>query len=409
MAAAEPVPQFQVPPKLVPMFEWPRGAYRYRASYGGRGSGKSFSFALMAAVFGWAEPLRILCTRELQVSIRESMYAEIRTAINAHPALAAHYEIGESYIRGANGTEFVFRGLRHNISSIKSMAQIDLCIVEEAEDVPERSWLELLPTVRAEDSEIWVIWNPRTDGSPVDERFIKSPPDNAAITRLNADDNPWLPKVLADQRRQDRQRMDPNTYAHVWEGAYLENSEAQVLANKWRVDLFGPPENAYGPYLGVDWGFAQDPTVIVRLWISADESTLYLDQEASGTGIEIDRTPALFDKIDQARNNVIRADSARPETISYIKRQGFRIEAAKKWSGSVEDGVEFLRSFDCIVIHERCKLAIQEARLYSYEVDRLTGDVKPKIRDEYNHVWDAARYALEPMIRRRGKPLIGRA
>jgi len=106
-----------------------RGELRYRAAWGGRGSGKSFGFAKMAAVFGLAEPLRVLCTRDLQVSIKESMHAELRRAIASEPWLEAHYEVGESFIRGANGTEFMFRGLRHNISSIKSMAAIDLCIM----------------------------------------------------------------------------------------------------------------------------------------------------------------------------------------------------------------------------------------------------------------------------------------
>lgn len=125
-----------LPPKLVPLFTPPRGDLRFRVAYGGRGSGKSFTFALMAAIWGYAEPLRILCTRELQVSIKESMHAEIKNAIASLPWLAAHYDVGEAYIRGKNGTEFIFRGLRHNISAVKSMAQIDLCIVEEAADVP---------------------------------------------------------------------------------------------------------------------------------------------------------------------------------------------------------------------------------------------------------------------------------
>src|SRR5690625_459581 len=148
------------------------GTYRYRCAYGGRGSGKSYSFALMAALRGYERPMRILCTREFQISIRESFYAEIKRTIQSHKFLETFYDVGESFIRGANGTEFIFRGLRHNISSIKSMAAVDLCIVEEAEEVPERSWIDLIPTIRAPKSEIWVVWNPREDGSPVDRRFV---------------------------------------------------------------------------------------------------------------------------------------------------------------------------------------------------------------------------------------------
>jgi phage terminase large subunit len=171
----------KVPPKLLPVFAPARGDLRYRGAYGGRGSGKSRTFAMIAAVFGYCEPLRILCVRELQSSIKESFYAEIKEAIASISWLAAAYDVGENYIRGYNGTEFLFKGLRHNISSVKSTANIDICIIEEAEDVPEYAWIDLEPTIRAPKSEIWVIWNRKIDGSPVDERFIKNCPPRAAI------------------------------------------------------------------------------------------------------------------------------------------------------------------------------------------------------------------------------------
>ena len=360
----------------------------------------------MAAVWGYAEPLRILATRELQVSIKESMYAELRNAIQSRPWLDAHYEVGESYIRGANGTEFLFRGLRHNMTAIKSMAQIDLCIVEEAEDVPEHSWLDLLPTVRAPKSEIWCVWNPRFDGSPVDERFIKNPPENSIIAELNYDGNPWFPDVLDQERRHDRERMDPATYAHVWEGAYLENSDAQVLHGKYRVAEFEPGRDWDGPYHGIDFGFANDPTTANKCWIHKD--ALYIEHEANKVGLELDDTAEYVEsRIPGISKHVIRADSARPESISYLKRNGLpRITGVSKWQGSVEDGIQHLRSYKEIVIHPRCKETIREARLYSHKVDRHTGDVLPKVADAHNHHWDGIRYALEPMIARKSSPRI---
>ena len=132
-----------IPPKLLPVFKPERGAVQYRGAHGGRGSGKSFTFALMAAVRGLEWPLRILCTRDLQSSIKESFHAELKAAIASVPWLESHYDVGADYLRGANGTEFIFRGLRHNSQAIKSLAKIDLTIVEEAEDVPEQSWLDL--------------------------------------------------------------------------------------------------------------------------------------------------------------------------------------------------------------------------------------------------------------------------
>ena len=148
--------RIKLPPKLKPVFAPARGSVQYRATYGGRGSAKSFTAALMAAVWGYAEPLRILCTREFQVSIKESFHAELKAAVASVPWLADHYDVGVDYLRGKNGTEFIFRGLRHNVGSIKSLAKIDLTICEEAEDIPEESWLALEATVfRQAKSELW--------------------------------------------------------------------------------------------------------------------------------------------------------------------------------------------------------------------------------------------------------------
>lgn len=399
--------QVKLPPKLVPVLSAPRGSYRYRGAYGGRGSGKSFSFAKMAAVFGYAEKLRILCTREYQISIKESFHAELKNAIASEPWLAAAYDVGVDYIRGKNGTEFLFRGLRHNMTAIKSMAQIDLAIVEEAEDVPEHSWLALLPTVRSEASEIWVIWNPCLDGSPVDQRFIKHPPDNALIVELNYTDNPWFPNVLEAERQHDRERMDPATYAHVWEGAYLENSDAQVLHGKYRVAEFEPGKKWDGPYYGLDYGFANDPAAAVECWLYAGR--LWVRRETGGTGVEItDTADMLRRNMPGIERQVIRADNARPEMTSHLRKQdGLRVESAPKWQGSVEDGIAHLRGYREIVIHPECRQTIREARLYSYQVDRHTGEIRPNVVDANNHYIDAIRYALAPIIKSRGAGMRG--
>lgn len=391
--------RIELPPKLIPVFAMDRGMLRYRCAYGGRGSGKSYSFALMAAIWGFIEPLRILATRELQISIKESFYAELRGAIQSVTWLSDFYDIGQEYIRGANGTEFFFRGLRHNMAAIKSMAHIDLCIVEEAEDVPENSWLDLLPTIREDKSEIWVIWNPRTDGSPVDKRFRKSNPPGTIIANLNHTDNPWFPAVLEQERAFDREIMDPSTYAWIWEGEYLQNSKAQILAGKIRIAEFAPDSRDWnGPYHGLDYGFANDPTACVRLWVH--DRTLYVERECGGVGIELDHTPQMIiDEMPDVHRYVIRADAARPESSSHLRRHGLALtESAPKWQGSVDDGIAHLRSYREIVIHPRCRETIRETRLYSWKIDRLTGDILPVPVDAYNHYIDAMRYALAPII-----------
>lgn len=391
----------KIPPKLLPVFTPKRGEVQYRAAYGGRGSGKSFTFAKMAAIWGYAERIRVLCTREYQVSIKESFHAELKAAIASEPWLEAAYDVGVDYLRGPNGTEFLFRGLRHNITNIKSLAKIDLTIVEEAEDVPEESWIALEATVlREAGSEIWSIWNPRDEDSPVDKRFRQNPPDNAVIEELNYQDNPWFPAGLDALRKLDRERLDPNTYAHIWDGAYLLNSDAQVFANKWKVAEF-EPESWHGPYHGLDYGFSQDPTAAVKCWIH--DERLYIEREAGGVGIDTDYTaPMLKRQIPDIERFEVLADNARPETTSYLQRHGIpRARSAKKWPGSVEDGIQFIRGFREIIIHPRCKETAKEFRLYSYKVDDKSGQVLDKVVDAHNHYIDAIRYALQPMIRNR--------
>ncbi|MBV2144231.1 phage terminase large subunit [Falsochrobactrum sp. TDYN1] len=393
----------RLPPKLVPIFSKPRGSVQYRGAHGGRGSGKSFNFAKMAAVWGYAEPLRVLATREFQASIKESFHAELKAAIASEPWLDAHYDVGVDYLRGSNGTEFIFRGLRHGVNTIKSLAKIDLTIVEEAEDVPETSWLALEATVfRQPKSELWTVWNPRKDGSPVDLRFRKDRPDNALITEMNWQDNPFFPVGLETLRRREQERLDPNTYAHVWEGAYLTNSDAQVFANKYRVAEFEAASSWDGPYQGGDFGYAQDPTAAVRCYVYGD--TLYVSHERGGRQIELDAIGIeVSTGIPEFEKYASRWDSASPGSISIIKRSGLpRAEGVEKWKGSVEDGIRFLRSFREIVIHPRCKALINEMMLYSYKVDRLTGDVLPVLVDANNHYIDALRYAVTPMIKREG-------
>jgi len=388
-----------LPDRVLEVFAPDRGAAQYRALYGGRGSGKSQSAAMMAAYWGYREPLRILCTRELQVSIKDSFHRELKDAIERTPWLAAHYDVGVDYLRGKNGTEFIFRGLRHNTSSIKSLAGIDLTIVEEAEDVPEESWLALEATVfRKEKSELWAIWNPRSDASPVDKRFRKTPPADVLISEINWSDNPFFPDGLDRLRKREQQRLDSATYAHIWEGAYLQNSDAQVFGGKFEVAEFEPQTVWDGPYFGLDFGFAQDPTAAVECYINNDR--LYIRREAGRVGLELDDTPAfIIGRMPIISMHAVRADSARPESISYLQRHGLSsIKSVKKWAGSVEDGVAFIKSLDRVIIHPDCPETAREFRLYSYKRDRLSGDVMPKIVDANNHYIDALRYALQPMI-----------
>lgn len=219
--------KIQVPPKLIPVFT--AKGKRVRGAHGGRGSGKTRTFAKMAAVQGArfaAEGKRgiIVCAREFMNSLADSSFSEVAEAIQSDEWLTDQYEVGKEYIRTRDGrVEFVFVGLRHNISSVKSKALILLLWVDEAERVSEQAWQVVFPTVRYEDqdytAEIWVTWNPERKGSATDKRFRNSDDPDFMVVEINWKDNPWFPAVLEKDRQRDL-RERPDQYEHIWEGGY---------------------------------------------------------------------------------------------------------------------------------------------------------------------------------------------
>jgi len=217
----------ELPPKLVPIFE---GQARYRAAYGGRGGAKSRAFAMMTAVWGYkfgrsGKTGQILCLRQYMNSLSESSFAEIKSAIQAVPFLDDYYECGDHYIRSKDGRiNYSFAGLTRNIDSIKSKARIILAFIDEAETVSEEAYMKLLPSIREENSECWVIWNPQSKDSATHKRFRINKPDGCKITAINWQDNPWMPQVLTNQRIEDLD-LRPDTYGHVWDGDFLEFPE----------------------------------------------------------------------------------------------------------------------------------------------------------------------------------------
>jgi phage terminase large subunit len=229
--------EVQLPPKLIPVF---LGEARYRGAYGGRGSAKTRSFAKMAAITAHraAQAGRsgiILCVREFMNSLADSSMAEIKAAIRSEPWLEPHFDIGETYIRTACGkVEFVFMGLRHNLNSIKSKAQIILCWADEAEPIREVAWEKLIPTVREDGSEIWITWNPEAEGSATDKRFRSNDSPDVKIVELNYRDNPWFPDVLERERQEDL-RLRPHSYGHIWDGEYKTHFEGAYFTEQLRV------------------------------------------------------------------------------------------------------------------------------------------------------------------------------
>lgn len=372
----------------------------YKVFYGGRGSGKSESAARGLICEAARREIRVLCAREYQNSMRDSVHSLLAGTIEGM-GLGPWFEVQENtIICKSTGSDFLFRGLHHNPVSLQSLHGITHCWVEEAQTVPDRSWSILLPSIRGANPEVWVTFNPDLETDSTYKRWVLNPPPEAYVRKVSWRDNPWLPENL--RRQKDHlAKVDPEAYAHVWEGDCRRNSAAQILLGKFVIEDFTPAIGWDGPYYGADWGFSQDPTTLVKLWIH--DRKLFVEHEAYKVGCDLDDTPALFDRVPGSREYAIRADSARPETISHMQRHGFpKITGVEKWKGSVEDGIAHLRQYEQIVIHPRCRNAAEEARLYSYKINRLSGDVLPDIVDKHNHIIDAIRYALAPLIRRVG-------
>lgn len=207
----------------------------YRGAFGGRGSAKTRTFAKMAAVHGLrcaqaGESGVIVCGREFMNSLDESSMAEVKAAIESEPWLAAAYDVGEKYIRTADRRiDFAFIGMRHNLDSIKSKAHIRLLWVDEAEPVSEAAWMKAIPTVREENAEIWVTWNPERKNSATHKRFRHDAPSGAKIVQMNWRDNPWFPAILNKTRLEDQAKR-PDQYEHVWEGDFVTVVEGAYYA-----------------------------------------------------------------------------------------------------------------------------------------------------------------------------------
>lgn len=377
---------------------------RYKNYHGGRGSGKSMNVARALVLKAYENKLRILCCREVQNTIRDSVHKLIADQIE-EMGFSQWFEITQTSIKGVNGSEFIFKGLRFDPQGIKSTEGIDICWIEEAQTVSENSWSILIPTIRKEGSEIWLTWNPLEENSPTYQRFIENPPPDCISEEVNYYDNPYFPDVLRQEMEWLKQK-DFAAYEHVWLGKPLTITDAVIFKGHYTVEAFPDDlwEKAERLFFGADFGFAADPSTLVRCFIY--DRNLYVEHEAYGVGVEINELPAFYESVPESRKWQIWGDSSRPETISYLKKEGrFRIAGADKWQGSVEDGIAYLKSFDMIVIHPRCKHTAEEFRLYRYKIDKTTDEILPIVQDANNHTIDAIRYSLNGYIRRKGRGL----
>ena len=253
--------KLEIPDKLIPVFD---GEADIRGSHGGRGSAKTRTFAKMSAVRAhiWDQEGRngiILCARQFMNSLADSSLEEIKIAIREDEYLVQHFDIGETYIRTKSGRiSYSFAGLDRNINSIKSKSRLLLAWVEEAEHVTEEAWVKLIPTLREEDSELWITWNPEDETSATNKRFhstINTLDDRTRIVEMNWRDNPWFPAILERQRQKDKADR-PHSYSHIWEGEFVTAVEGAYFG----PSLIKAREDKRIGFV------AEDPNLIVRLF-----------------------------------------------------------------------------------------------------------------------------------------------
>lgn len=396
MSAQPTLPElnFEFPEKLQMLFR----PSRYKVARGGRGGAKSWNFARALLLKMCSSSIRVLCAREVQRSIKDSVHRLLQDMI-VDMNLTPWFYITQTEIRGVLGGEFIFAGIKTDPGKIKSLEGVDICWVEEAAKVSKDSWEKLIPTIRKAGSEIWVSFNPDEESDPTYQMFITKAAElegEAIIVEINWPDNPWFPETL--RKEKDRLfRVDPESAEHVWNGKPRKNSAAQILKGKYVIEHFEPHPSWNGPYYGADWGFSNDPATLIKMWMY--DNVLYIEEEAYEIGVELNDFDAFYKQVSGSKQHTIRADSSRPETISHVCNMGYTVTAAEKWPGCVEDGIAWLRGLERIVIHPRCKHTAEEALLYSYKVDKLTQDVLRDIVDKHNHCIDAIRYAMEVLIR----------
>jgi phage terminase large subunit len=374
---------------------------RYKGAHGGRGSGKSHNFAELWLDENIREPLDCVMLREVQKDLKFSVKRLLEGKIQHYNA-GAYFEVQDRLIKSKAGGVTIFEGMQnHTAESIKSLERFKRGWFEEAQNASQKSLDILRPTFfRTPGTELWFSWNPDQPSDPIEQLLRPADgatPPETVVVAASFETNPWFPEDLRKEMEYDRAR-DPEKYAHVWLGGYQLRSETRVFKN-WRVEEFDVDASAIKRQ-GADWGFAIDPSVLIQSYITG--RTLYVAYEAYRVGCEIIDTPDLFDTVPESRKWPIIADSARPETISYMQQHGFpRMYAAVKGAGSIEEGVNFLQGFD-IVVHPRCKHTIDELTMYSYKTDPLTGNVLPVLQDKKNNVIDALRYSHEGA--RKAKP-----
>ena len=388
----------EFPEKLACLFE----PSRYKVLYGGRGGAKSWGIARALLILGAKSPLRILCAREFQTSIKDSVHKLLCDQIEAL-GLLGFYEITQATIRGKNGTEFAFAGLRNNISNIKSFEGVDICWVEEAQSVSRLSWNVLIPTIRKAGSSIWVSFNPELETDETYQRFVLKPPADCVVCKVNWSDNPWFPETLRLEKDALKER-DIESYNTVWEGICRQTVDGAIFAREMQMaELQGRITTVnYDPSKPVhavfDLGWS-DSTAIWFLQFIGMETRLIRYLEDSQRTIshymaEMQKFGYVYDTLwlpHDAQNQTLAAAGRSIEDI--VRSAGYKVSIIPRVP--IPDSINAARTIfpNCWFDRENAADGISCLRHYRYDVDPETGGFsKQPLHDHYSHGADAFRY-----------------
>lgn len=397
MAMPPPRIEARFPPKLEFLFK----PCRYKIIHGGRGGGKSWSVARALLLLGYQGVERVLCAREFQASISDSVHRLLSDQIEAL-GLGDFYTIEKATIRGANGTEFRFAGISNNVQAIKSFEGVTRCWVEEAENVKKRSWETIIPTIRRENSEIWITFNAQLETDETYKRFVLEPPDNAIVCKLNWSENPWFPEVLRGEMAQLRER-DEDAWLNVWEGHPRTNLDGAVYAAELRSAMESgritrvPYDATKAVSTFWDLGWADNTSIWFAQVIGFEYHVI---DHLSGSQKPLN---AYIGEL-QAKGYIYGTDWLPHDARAKQLGSGRSIEELMRAAGrtvrivpnlSVEDGINAARTVfgNCWFDAERCADGLQSLRHYRYELDDRMGTLTRRpLHDIHSHSADAFRY-----------------
>ena len=387
--------QCQIPAALEFLFH----PARYKVAYGGRGGSKSWGFARALLIRAWQDPLRILCAREFQNSIKESVHMLLSDQIKAL-GMQASFDVQQNSIRGHNGSQFGFEGLRYNADKIKSYEGTDLCWIEEANRVSKASWEVLIPTIRKDDSEIWVTFNPELETDEAYKRFVKNPPPNAVVRKVGWRDNPWFPDVLREEMQTLKER-DEDAYLNIWEGNCRVTLEGAVYANELRAAqaegriLRVPYDLRFPVHTFWDLGFSDRTSIWFAQKVGFDYQLIDFYQN------RLQRLPHYL-KVLQDRGYVYgvhhlphdaeHGSVAAPSIRSQVEATGYKVKVIQRIE-KIELGIGAVRNiFNRLYFDEsKCDEGLQDLRHYTYAVDEYGQWSKTPKHDEHCHAADALR------------------